>query len=567
MATVPTAEHFPAYTKDFEGSPAGPTLTNAAVTTAVSSAQAHSGTKSYALTATGTTNDSYVAIGGDFATVLASGLNLSPQKMYRFTGWRYVPSGVTVANAQAPARAYLDNGASTALRGFSGRWVGGSAPAADTWGQYEIVFYTSTNTTANQRISLRIYHGGTSGTVYWDDLALVDFAVESQRYYLWYITNAGLNAAYGGTNVWHTIDYITSSEAEPVTGNALTTVNFGTDTTLRTLTVRPVFAGSTTNPTTGDGWVLMREYMWTQPPTYFRAIPAGVWSFQLVLRATTLQLANDTTLSARVYRVSSANVRTLLFTATDSAFACGVGYVQRTWSSSSQPRYTLAQDEAIEIVWMINSRGVAVTGQTFHFPMDQEALALGGNATPYVDVPSPGLRTDVVGTLTGAATGVAGRTINSSLVRKGTALAVATLGPRVLGIFRSAAATALAQVKRGVVPAVKTATVTAAAATKKAVEPAPKTGTSTGVAVHRSKTVLKFMAASSTPLALAKKVLARSLVATGSGSATLGRAVTLARQHAASSASSASAYLQIPQSVLNRMSGAVVKKIIAIFDE
>ena len=570
MATVPTAEYFDAYHRDFEGTPTStPPLTPAACSAAPSTAQAHGGTKSLAITPTGATNDSYIAIGGDFQTIALSGLNLLPNKAYRFTGWRYVPVGVTVSNSQAPVRIYLDTGPSTTLRTFAGRWVGNVAPAAGTWGQYECVFYTTWQATTVQRISLRIYHGGTAGTVYWDDLSLMDYATEAARFYLWYISNTHLNTMYGGTNDWHAIDYITSSGAEPASGAALTTVSFGTDTTVRTLTIRPITA-STTNPTTGDGWVILREYLGVQTG-YNRLIPAGVWGFRLVLRVTTAQISADTTLSARVYRVSAANGRTLLFTATDAAHAAGLGYAERVWSSAAQPRYILGAGEAIEIVWMVTSRGVAVTGQTFHLPMDQETLALGGNATPAVDVPLPGIRTEVYGTLVGTASATAPLARRAlAFARSASAAATATRGPLVPLLARSASAASTALVARRTAPAPKVATVTPSAGALKLVVLIAKVGTVAAQAIQGSMNIGKRHSANSLAVASGQREVKVQRTASVSAQAALQRSLVLSRHFVATAGSAAQLAVQFPQSVLNRIlagGGAVVKRIFYVFDD
>jgi hypothetical protein len=118
-----------------------------------------------------------------------------------------------------------------------------------------------------------------------------------------------------------------------------------------------------------------------------RWIKAGAWSFSMsyTLNAPALLATIACTVTARVYRVSAAGTRTLLFTAPSANFSA-TGVV--TWNSAPQPEIVLAAGEVVSVGFTAVSAATAnVLNQ-----VTNTVLRVNLGASSYFDVPSPGVR-------------------------------------------------------------------------------------------------------------------------------------------------------------------------------
>lgn len=134
-----------------------------------------------------------------------------------------------------------------------------------------------------------------------------------------------------------------------------------------------------------------------------RVIPPGAWTFALgvsVPIGATGTGALSVTYAAAVYRVSSAGVKTLLFTATSAAVASNSAAAASgnpVATSAAQPEYALDTGETIQVGYLATCvqtaglAGVTVAGNV--------TWSMGDTAA-YVQVPAPGVRTRYVGSLT-----------------------------------------------------------------------------------------------------------------------------------------------------------------------
>jgi hypothetical protein len=214
----------------------------------------------------------------------------------------------------------------------------------------------------------------------------------AQKFYL----DSAATDVTGGTTVKKL------SEATPATNS--TTTNTWTTTTAATETHVPLTASSTASDTSSSNeWVLNNggtdglgsisaAERWFKP---------GVWSFSMsyTLNAPALLATIACTVTARVYRVSSAGVRTILFTAASANFAATAVV---TWSSTTQPEIVLGAGESLAIGYTPLSAATANAVNT----ITNTVLTLSLGASSFVTVPGPGVRTLSRGDFLAAGQGV-----------------------------------------------------------------------------------------------------------------------------------------------------------------
>jgi hypothetical protein len=190
-----------------------------------------------------------------------------------------------------------------------------------------------------------------------------------------------------------------------VSGNATdatTVADFSTDTAQGTIVIDP-YTSRSTRGTTNEadfGWAVNAAGAdgMGSTATAKRIIPAGTWTFNCVVSVTSAQTGigmSNTTVTAVVYRVSSTGTRTELFrqasAVTTVTALIGVGVQTITWTKTGATQVTLEADETVFVSYQILSVGVAVTGQQFTWRTKGDGT---DDMNTWVQVPSPGVRTD-----------------------------------------------------------------------------------------------------------------------------------------------------------------------------
>lgn len=184
------------------------------------------------------------------------------------------------------------------------------------------------------------------------------------------------------------------------------------------ITVDPYTTRSTQNDDrTNFGWAWNHDAAspasMASTSTAKRRIPSGAWRFQHTVGfpAPGLLGSHNLTCSYRVYRVGASPgfARTTLFTVVSAEQAGGVGAgdVAFDTTSGSQAEILLEAGESLHIGILSTNRQVAGTlGGTAAGNMIYRA----SSATPFtVTVPTPGIRTKYLSTITGVMKGVATR--------------------------------------------------------------------------------------------------------------------------------------------------------------
>lgn len=384
------------------------------------------------------------------------------------------------------------------------------------------------------------------------------------------------------------VDQTIGAGTVKVIRNAVPAVNATSTTTwagatITDITVIPLANNSTvtTDTTANNGWAFDNAGATGlgSISTARRVILTGVWAFQGTVnlnKPATLQTVSAT-IKAVVYRVATGGgARTELFrtaasAAVTNASAIAAADVNWSVSSASQSQFTLAAGEVIMVGYIITSRNTvdalaAVTNTVVIFYLGNQVQA------NQFTVPSSGIRTLFSTTLAAIAANVA------SLVRqigKLIPLITATVTPvftRRITAFKTFANTAtVTAVMTRVISAARSFANTAtgtAAVTKRVGKPLSAIVT---VTATRILSVLKPLSYIVTVTPTIRKAITKGVfVVTATVTAGFARAVTAARLFLATATVSTRMFVQIADTILNRMvSGGttVVKKVIYLFDD
>lgn len=221
--------------------------------------------------------------------------------------------------------------------------------------------------------------------------------------------------------------------------NATTTCVFGTTTTVRFIQAQPATANSTSaTPAAAQdrGWnVLKADMNEASSPPNRRHIPAGNWTFQGALTASTSDAASSSyRVRVFVHRRGSTGALTQIGSSGDSAAAAITTSIN--WSVTvNLPEVLLATDETIHVEYWVQGRGGGATGllaQTITFNVGTTTL----QDELTIALPSPGIRTRFLRTLAAIMAGVAARgalKIKKTLSRTVSCVAAMT---RRLTLFR-----------------------------------------------------------------------------------------------------------------------------------
>ena len=164
-----------------------------------------------------------------------------------------------------------------------------------------------------------------------------------------------------------------------------------------------VFDPYTTRSTTGTGDV--NKFGWAvnlngsdgmeAAADALRLIPAGTWTMNVDMNGV---VVGYYTITVSFYRISSNGLtRTLLFTATSGTLVLTAAFTSHQWFSS-QPAYTFAPNESVLCSFYVTKTATAVA--------ETVNVRLGaGSSGSRVAVPTPGIRTEYVETVTASADG------------------------------------------------------------------------------------------------------------------------------------------------------------------
>lgn len=304
-----------------------------------------------------------------------------------------------------------------------------------------------------------------------------------------------------------------------------------------------------------------------------RVIQPGVWTFKLTLGLPTAGTGTGTltgSFIAAVYRVDSSGNRTLLFTATSgtggsTGLATFAGVLTAT--SSSQPEYELQANETIMVGFLSHVVQVAgLAGAT----VSGVATWTVGSANESVQVPSPGVRSRTLTSLSTSTTGVTPTPIKQVGINRAASTTGVTKVVKSVGKPLSVTTTGVATVIKSVGKPFSASTTGIATVIKQVGKPF---AVSTTVLATMKKQVGKIFAANTTGVATMARVLSafRTFSASTTGVASYTRSVIAARTFVATSTGVAKMYIQIADTILNRMTGGgtvIVKKVINyIFDD
>lgn len=189
--------------------------------------------------------------------------------------------------------------------------------------------------------------------------------------------------------------------------------DFGTS-GAKTITVDPYTAGrTTTGLDSGFGWAIdiAGADGMDGTATAKRLIPAGTWSYQGTLFASPVAALNACTVGFDVYRVAAApsTTRTLIFSDSVSAglvAATGAGFTRTT---GAQAEVELEAGETIQVTFTLTCTG-QIGGLVIDFRTGDQAT----DCT--VTVPTPGVRTVYLETVTATAVGTAAVTAGTRTV-------------------------------------------------------------------------------------------------------------------------------------------------------
>lgn len=308
-----------------------------------------------------------------------------------------------------------------------------------------------------------------------------------------------------------------------------------------------------------------------------RAIPAGVWSFDISAALPIAGTATGTltlTVSAAVYRVSSAGARTLLFTTGDSNSIQSTGLATAagvlTCSSTSQPVIVLDQDETIhagllsKLVQVAGLLGATVSGV---------ATFTVGTATQPVTLPSPGVRTQYASSGSVAGVGMVAAQNYVRLASKAvTGVGVVTVQRYIRLAAKSVVGVGLVSLLKYVRRAPDLVAGVGAVSLLKYVRRSPDLVA--GVGVVAAQIYVRLAAKAVTGLGVAafsRRLDAfRSSAVTAVGVAAAQRALVAVRAFAVVAVGVVSVAVKISQAILNRLAGGattIVRKVLNIFDD
>lgn len=189
------------------------------------------------------------------------------------------------------------------------------------------------------------------------------------------------------------------------TGDTSSKTSHGTD--ANSIVVDPYTTRSTTGTTDQDkfGWAVdvSGDEGMGGTATSLRFIPAGVWSFVTHLqRDGVVPSTSNYTVQAHVYRISSdGTTRSLLFSSNVSAEAiAGNTLTGFSFSSASQSEFTFAANESLLVSYTVTKVSTSVLADTINFATGRALVGASQANLCTVTVPSPGIRTRHLETVT-----------------------------------------------------------------------------------------------------------------------------------------------------------------------
>lgn len=196
-------------------------------------------------------------------------------------------------------------------------------------------------------------------------------------------------------------------------GTSGSSCDFGTS-GAKTITVDPYTAGRTTTGTdSAFGWAvdIAGADGMDSTATAKRLILAGTWSYQGWLVAAPAAALNAVTVGFNVYRVaaSPSTTRTLLFSDTVSAglvVATGSAFTRTT---GAQSEIVLEAGETIQVTYTLAGTG-QIGGLTIDFRTGDQSTDC------FLDVPTPGVRTEYLQSVSVTAKGTAAVTVGTKTV-------------------------------------------------------------------------------------------------------------------------------------------------------
>lgn len=356
--------------------------------------------------------------------------------------------------------------------------------------------------------------------------------------------------------------------------DSTTKANFSTSGTRRYLHLVPLTTqtATVTPGNIGKGWKIDPDTMGATASAN-KIIPAGTWTFETSMSATTAQLANDTKLQAVVSKVNGVSgTGTVLFTATSAAFALGVGASDQAWTSAGQPDITLGANDTIIVELFVESIGVVVVGQTLTLIIN---AASGSSGDARTIMPGD-VVTKYFQSASAVGVGVAARGNNLiGITRSAQAVGVSSQGPRYIRLAaKSASMVGVSSKSLYVKPLPKTATLVGVAIQQpRWIRLASKSAQMVGVGVQQPRWVrLAPKSAQATGVASMGKVLEafRSFSAQMIGVPGFSRAIISVRQFVATMVGIPDGEVKIKFSILNRLQGGgttIIKKVFQIFDD
>ena len=190
-------------------------------------------------------------------------------------------------------------------------------------------------------------------------------------------------------------------------------VQFGTS-GAKEITVDPYTSGrTTTGVDSAFGWAIdiAGADGMDSTATAKRVIPAGTWFYQGWLSASPVASLNAVTVGFYVYRVAAApsTTRTLLFSDSVSAGLVSTAGTAFTRTTGAQSEILLEAGETIQVTITLSG-----TGQIGGLDVDYRT---GDQTTDcLIDVPTPGVRTEYLQSVSVTATGTAAVTVGTKTV-------------------------------------------------------------------------------------------------------------------------------------------------------
>jgi hypothetical protein len=296
-----------------------------------------------------------------------------------------------------------------------------------------------------------------------------------------------------------------------------------------------------------------------------RIIPAGTWSFAGTLAAPVLATTTYG-VQCSVYRLSTADARTLLFQVSAGANVTPT-VAGAAWSAaSSQPQFTLEDNESLLVTFQLYKTGTTLIAESITFRVTSAAQ---------ITVPSPGVRTlSLTSTFAASGVGVASTQRQTILLPKvaiGFGVAAFT---RKITAARAFAATGVgvASTQRKTIPGTYIATGVGVATTQRKTILQAKLATGVGVATTQRKIILQAKVAIGVGVAgFTRFLLAfRAFSAVGVGVAGFARRVTAVRAFAVQAIGAPFMKVEMPQTALNRIVGGgttIVNVHVGVFDD